>query len=974
MGWLSAFTGREAELRLLNQGVRGGSTTLVVGDPGIGKTRLAAECAAEFEADGWLVVSTSCLPLAEQLPLLPIVDGLRQLQAYEEGALLWDCLQDCPPYVRDDIARLVPELTSTSTEKAAGEWPRQRLFAAVLQCWQAVQQRRPLLIIIEDMHWSDGATRDFLTFLSAQRSTGSVSLVLTSRPGDTSDEGVAAAWSGTLVSTGRWQQIHLTPLTPHEVEAMAASVAPAPMTTDQIAELVKRGDGNPFFVEQLLAASQVTALSEELAELLRSRAAATTSTAHDVLRVLSVAGRPLSDDELSTVTGHGADRVRGALRELVGAALARLAADGLCTPRHALLGEAIEAGLFAGERAELHGAVADLLIHRADSSLAAEAANHMRLAGRERDELPIRITAAEYCEQVVGFAEASKHWSRAVDLAEELDDGQVAALALRALRARNHAGTGEPLLIQTERGKRAAVRHRQLQLHAALLLEAANLHSPDATMARGLTELQAAVDAFLELPPSREQVRALIGLYWLHRGGGKPAEGMAHLRRAAEIEKILGENSVMALATLAHAQLLDGEVEPGLAALAEARQRMGPDAEQESVTRLALAEADANVKLNRLEEAATGGLAVWHRLQANGLTDTYMAAMLLSSVGEALRGRGRLDELRRIVEPLTTDQVVGPASWKMHEQRCWVDLCGGRLDAATDRLDQIRIRSRQRSLYDMSDIAQVRAEMALWRNDPRAAVAAVLPVLETMAGATDDGWAARLLTSAMWACADLVEDAAARRDDTEVRIAREMAEQVEAAHAGLQRDPFAEHPFFLTATAEGRQWDAELNRCRGQNQPEAWLVVARQWEDLGWPHRAGYAWWRAAQALLHLGQRGPAASALQNARRRSHQHVPLTNAITHLARLSRVSLETPSTAPKTSNQVVAAPPMLGLTSRELDVLRLLTEGLTNAEIGSRLYMSPKTASVHVTAILRKLQATNRVHAAALAERLGLTNT
>ena len=66
--------------------------------------------------------------------------------------------------------------------------------------------------------------------------------------------------------------------------------------------------------------------------------------------------------------------------------------------------------------------------------------------------------------------------------------------------------------------------------------------------------------------------------------------------------------------------------------------------------------------------------------------------------------------------------------------------------------------------------------------------------------------------------------------------------------------------------------------------------------------------------------------------------------------------------------------MLGLTSRELDVLRLLTEGLTNAEIGSRLYMSPKTASVHVTAILRKLHATNRVHAAAIAERLGLTST
>ena len=227
---------------------------------------------------------------------------------------------------------------------------------------------------------------------------------------------------------------------------MAASVAPDPLSVDQIAALVRRGDGNPFFVEQLLASGEVTMLSDELAELLRSRAAATTPAAHDVLRVLAVAGRPLSDDELATVTGHDADRVRGALRELVGAALARLTVDGLCTLRHALLGEAIEAGLFAGERAELHGAVAGLLMDRADPSLAAEAAHHLRRAGRERDELPVRIAAAEYCDQVRGFAEASRHWARAVDLAEEFDDEQVAALALRGVYGPpDCAGSGRPL-------------------------------------------------------------------------------------------------------------------------------------------------------------------------------------------------------------------------------------------------------------------------------------------------------------------------------------------------------------------------------------------------------------------------------------------------------------------------------------------------------------------------------------------------
>ena len=117
MPWVTAFTGRAAQLRLLSQCVRAGSTALLVGDAGIGKTRLAAECAADFEAEGWLVVSASCLPLAEQLPLLPVVNGLRQLNRVDGGALLRDCLQDCPSYVREEIGRLVPELTSPSASK-----------------------------------------------------------------------------------------------------------------------------------------------------------------------------------------------------------------------------------------------------------------------------------------------------------------------------------------------------------------------------------------------------------------------------------------------------------------------------------------------------------------------------------------------------------------------------------------------------------------------------------------------------------------------------------------------------------------------------------------------------------------------------------------------------------------------------------------------------------------------------------------
>jgi DNA-binding CsgD family transcriptional regulator len=440
------------------------------------------------------------------------------------------------------------------------------------------------------------------------------------------------------------------------------------------------------------------------------------------------------------------------------------------------------------------------------------------------------------------------------------------------------------------------------------------------------------------------------------------------------MESALGNNSVAALATFAQALTLDGDVESGLAALAEAKQRIKPDADVVMVMRLALAETDTLLKLNRLEEAASVGLAVWHQLQAKGVAGTFLATGVLCNAGEALRCMGQIDRFRSLVEPLTTDQQVGPTSWKVHEGRCWADLCAGQLGAAVDRMNQILSRTRQLSFEEKAELAQLRIEAALWSGDPESAVDIALQTVEGMSGVSPEGWAARLLTTAMWACADLVEDARAHRDDTRVRAGQQAAMRLEAVRASLSRNPFAPHPWLVTATVEGQEWAAELNRCDENNQPDPWLAIARGWDTFSRPHRAGYAWWRASQALLNRRQHGPATSALQTAHQRSAQHEPLTDAVTHLARIARVTLEPPSTATKTSNAMPAAPPVLGLTSRELDVLRLLTEGLTNAEIGSRLYMSPKTASVHVTAILRKLQATNRVQAATIAERLGLTDT
>ena len=131
---------------------------------------------------------------------------------------------------------------------------------------------------------------------------------------------------------------------------------------------------------------------------------------------MSVAGRPLTEDQLATVTGLGADAVRAGLRELDDRSLAETAAGGRHRVRHALLAEAAAARLLPGERRGRHERLAATLQAGGDA-LAAEAADHWAAAGRDAEELPARLTAARAAEQVCGYAEAAAHWQRAIELA-----------------------------------------------------------------------------------------------------------------------------------------------------------------------------------------------------------------------------------------------------------------------------------------------------------------------------------------------------------------------------------------------------------------------------------------------------------------------------------------------------------------------------------------------------------------------------
>src|SRR5271169_3454515 len=431
----AGFVGREGELsRLLGALAGDARLVLVVGDAGVGKTRFVTEGMDLAAAAGMVVVRGECLPLAGTLPLFPVADALGELGRLEGGGLLAAALDAAPGYVREEVGRLLPGMDprgGTGPAGRDGEWSQERLFAGAAEVLAAVAARAGpgVGLVVEDVHWADSETLDFLTFLVRGGRRGPVRVVATCRGDEAPLAEHVAGWLARVRAGAGTEEIRLGPLSRAQVAGQAAALAGGPVPARVIDYLYARAEGNPFFTEQLVAAALAgqagagsglrvpAGLPARLTELLAARAGRCAGDAQAVLAGLAVAGRPLGEDLLAAVTGLEAGTVRRGLRELAAAQL--LAEDttgGGHRPRHALLGEAVAAGLLPGERAVLHERAARALAATGDRALAAEVAGHWRAAGRPAEELPARIAAAQDAERVCGCAEAAVHWQRAIEL------------------------------------------------------------------------------------------------------------------------------------------------------------------------------------------------------------------------------------------------------------------------------------------------------------------------------------------------------------------------------------------------------------------------------------------------------------------------------------------------------------------------------------------------------------------------------
>jgi DNA-binding CsgD family transcriptional regulator/tetratricopeptide (TPR) repeat protein len=1066
----TGFAGRRGELARFARAL-GGETRLllVVGDAGVGKTRFVTE-ALRAAADGVIAAWGGCLPLAEKLPLLPVVQALGELSRQADGRLLAGALSTAPGYARAEMARLVPGLEpdgpgagNGGSAAEAGGWQRDRLFSAVADVLAEVADRSAVCVVVEDVHWADAATLDCLTYLLRARGEAWLTVVATCRGDEAPLDEQVMSWLAHVRGSGPVQEIRLGPLSRAETGDQIAALAGGAMPDRLADEVFARAEGNPFFTEQLVTAALAeeepdsdagrtgsspersargvtggnrdpdgaagpgrvpTALPVRLAELLLARAGRCGLDGQAVLEALSVAGRPLDEAALSEVTGQDPAAVRRGLREL---AAARLLADPVGDPpvplasgtgraagaresgqparsnrpRHALLAEAVAGALLPGERAVLHERTAAMLESAGDDRLAAEAAGHWLAAGRPDRELPARVTAGLAAERVFGYAQAAAHFLRAIELWRDLpglvdrpgtsapsvtgprgtgpqETGMpgLPGLYVRAVDALRIAGDIERAGALAEEAYSLFAGHPDPDTAAAVIIRAAESRMGPQPQA-ALQLFQEGIRLVSEGPPSAVQAEAWYGYgrVFQETGAGDQESSRAALERAAEIAAAAGAAALVprSLVALVVQMEMCGGAGEMFALLARARELAEACGDGESLLLAAVVECFRHSTSGQTETALGVALAGLRTARLLGLQDSLSAVSLTANACGVLIETGQTAAAGALVDPLTG----GPPDLHgvyTHLCRVEIDMLRGDLEAAQRRLGQVRaMTAGLAGGFRGQDYAPfLAAELALWTGRPGEALAEItsalhalaLPIMSTAGG---------LLILGMRACADLAETARARRDDAAQADALAAAADLESWVDRLEVRPFTDHPTDMYPPAERATWQAERTRLTGDTDQAAWAAAAKTWADMGRVHRAAYARWRQAQALLGGGHpAGAVAPALRAAATAVTGHAPLLAQVRALAERARIDLGEPAAAgPGPEAAVTRESDRHGLTGRELSVLRLLARGRTNAQIGAELYMSPKTASVHVSSIFRKLGVSGRAQAAAVAERAGL---
>ena len=951
-GTLPLLLGRDRDvaelgeaLGLAEQGAP--QVVLVGGDAGIGKTTLVGDLERRAGELGFSVATGHCLDLEAGISFAPVVEAVRSLLDGLSGLGGLEDLQSRP-----SARRMLGLLDPEAPRSGEGFQVLDDLTAAVLEAAAA----GPVVLVLEDMHWADRSTQDFAAALS-RTARGRLLLVLTFRSDELHRRHPLRKTLTEISRTPGSRRVDLGGLGRVDIAGIVAAHIEGPPDPAVVGSVLARSEGNPLYAEELLAATDQPGVPGHLADLLLARIDALDQGPRMLLRVASVNGTRLDTETLGDLAGLDQTQMEGYLREALDANVLRQAVDHL-EFRHPLLREVAYDDLMPDERTRTHARLAEILQARVDGDPDPGLATLSRLAfhWNAAHDLPHTLAASVRAGLVakrLGAAEAITQFERALSLWDRVPD---------AVSVAGHPQAELVVLLAESAGEQDdEERWRALVRTAVGMLGA----EPDRLLASRVYSAFVPVSREGDAIGKEEALRLAI-----EYAGDSPTEELAHARNAESL--YLNRHAHFAASLEAAQRATDAATKAGSAQAEMGALYLG------SLSQYYLGHiADA---LAGMERAEAVGRAAGLVAQVLGgfLPVQYMEAgqidrgLSMASAGFeegmalglplqgtvcggaallALLWRGRLDEAEHRLEELR--ELGLPAyndRWGV--PRAELLLARGDTDAATPLVHDVAAYAQQvgRTPWDTEVLTKLKLE-AMTDDQPGAleTAASYLAQLDdcdsplTSAGAARIGFHALCLgRPTTWTRTEELRDRAGH--------------QLQRARAGLtdQWQP----------TYHGVQLAlAEAYAVRYAGEPA--VAQFREATILADPFGAYFALeprLNLATELLAHGGRDEGRELLVESWSTAHDMGAhdLERRALRLATRTRVPLPR-STAPEG--------PLSRLTPREREVLDLLATGATNKAIAETLFITEKTASVHVSNLLPKLGVTNRGEAAALARDL-----
>ena len=900
--------GRDAELRRLARlaSAREPAVAIVAGEAGIGKTRLVHELLATLPA--------------ETVALVGQAEPGSLSRPYE---VLLDAIDGRPGVDEERLAALADPRRS----------PVERLHTG-LDLVSALIGDAPAVIAFEDLHWADSESAALFERIADQR--GPRLLIGTYRPDEVTRRQPVAGLLARMERRHAVVHVRLDRLTPAQTAAMLAAATGAPAPLRAATALHHRTGGNPFFLEELLRALPgygVEALVEQplpwsLADVLRRHVEDLDPIGHRVVEAAAVLGHRIGFDLLAAVTGTGEDELIAVLRDLVTRGVLTESGEDEFAFRHALVREAIAGQMLGRQRRRLHEAALDVLL-RGGTSDPAMVAHHARGAGRYDDMIAAARRGAELYLSIGSAYQALQLAETGLDEAPD-DPGLLGSAA----RAAWLAGLLDDAL-------RHGRRHRDLATSTTDRAEALYLLVRIAWESRETGEMRALTQdietLIAQLPPGADQARAMTAIA---QSAYLRDEAGAALLWADRALALADEFDLPAVRLAALVEKGSTLAERPQTAAEGRRILFGLVDEAEKTGEWVLAARALNVLVQGEQPASPAEHAeTLERMRV----DAERAGFESLAVATYFQGRARLavraGDLRAAIAAVEDGRELDRG---FQRRGRWADyhgvfLAGLCLEAGElDRVEQLvaDLAALPRKLP--TTIPGLAFHLACRRGDRPQAEAVLTELID-------------VFTAESWHSGEQAHDLVSAA--LEIGLPVDRLDRLAAALLGA--DVWDAYRTLV---------EAQLAEARGRPAGALTGYLAVQEADVLNPQVRGTARVGAARCLLAADRRAEAA-----------EQVAVAASLLagwggwRVRQLAQVRAQL-GMAPAGAGPAVTGPE--ALTPREREVAVLISDGLTNAELARRLYISPRTAAVHVSNILRKLGVSSRTEVGALVGRPG----